>query len=341
MPFFKSSTQDLTNIEKAFDAIVSNQSIDSELHAGQKADLYKSIVNKMQALWNNKKTEEQDYQKKIASLEAELAQTQIELSNSKSELAEANQHIETLNQSLAEHSEIKEAHQLLIQNQSAWELAQKVISEGYWDLKVIDGDPDNEANLITWSSKFRELIGYSKQEFPDGWDSFFAVAHPDDLKGTMDAFGELMESADPDYQYVTEYRMKHKNGEYIWFRERGACLRDENGTLLRVVGGASDISVEKETERAQTKEYEQMKSNYEQISHIVSVITNISSGTNLLALNAAIEAARAGDAGRGFAVVANEVKQLATQTQDATQQIQAMLDSSQQSMSARSHGKDN
>jgi methyl-accepting chemotaxis protein len=63
----------------------------------------------------------------------------------------------------------------------------------------------------------------------------------------------------------------------------------------------------------------------EKIGAVVGLITNIAGQTNLLALNATIEAARAGDAGKGFAVVASEVKNLATQTGKATQEIDAQI----------------
>jgi methyl-accepting chemotaxis protein len=59
----------------------------------------------------------------------------------------------------------------------------------------------------------------------------------------------------------------------------------------------------------------------DEIGGIVRLIGEIASQTNLLALNATIEAARAGDAGKGFAVVASEVKNLATQTAKATEEI--------------------
>ncbi len=71
-----------------------------------------------------------------------------------------------------------------------------------------------------------------------------------------------------------------------------------------------------------------------EISKVSEVITEISEQTNLLALNATIEAARAGEAGKGFAVVANEIKALAKQTAEATQDIKAKVEGIQSTTSA-------
>ncbi len=102
---------------------------------------------------------------------------------------------------------------------------------------------------------------------------------------------------------------------------RAAGLGKEATEKMEVVEEISEQSV---------REINQLNEQMHQITKIVNLIADIANQTNLLALNAAIEAARAGEHGRGFAVVAGEVKNLASESRKASQQIEDLIVSIQE-----------
>ncbi len=213
------------------------------------------------------------------------------------------------------------------EERQVWDLTKRTLTEGCWAMNVVNGDPDHPQNVIRWSEQFRNLIGYNRETFPDGWDSYFGVVNADDLKNVMKVFNSAMVDSQGDGLYAVEYRMRHKTRGEVWFRERGRCLRDAQGRLTWVTGAVREISDEKTAASLHDREQASIQATYGQIAQVAGVIRGIAEQTNLLALNAAIEAARAGEGGRGFAVVADEVRNLARRTQESVQQIQTMLQS--------------
>ncbi|MBV6659707.1 PAS domain-containing protein [Pseudomonas yamanorum] len=244
------------------------------------------------------------------------------------ELEQARHREENLHAELSQHTQRALQHQTEAQ---IWELLQSTLTEGCWDITVVNGDVQHPASCMRFSNQFRLLMGYAPHELPDGWDAQVGITHPQDLPKIMAIFDREILSSHGSAEYVFEYRMRHKTRDYIWCRERGRAVRDESGRLTRVIGAVRDISDERSAKATHQQMLAQNEATYSQIATVVGVIKGIADQTNLLALNAAIEAARAGDVGRGFSVVADEVRKLAQSTRQATQQIQTMLHQHQHS----------
>ena len=169
-----------------------------------------------------------------------------------------------------------------------------------------------QSHIQTIVSSFRDEIETSTGEVADNTDKMRGVAER--LLGmAQTASGEAQVAHTASNEASSNVQTVAAATE-----ELSASIREIAGQTNRV---SSLMDAASERAEATNTEVRQLSQAAERIGAVINLISDIAEQTNLLALNATIEAARAGQAGRGFAVVASEVKDLATQTAKATEEI--------------------
>jgi PAS domain S-box-containing protein len=123
--------------------------------------------------------------------------------------------------------------------------------------KITDASPSiiflfdlQKGRNIYISQKVEQLLGFKPEEMAGGLETRIEKGiHPDD-QDLMRQHWEIVKDSTED-DFVIEYRIKHANGEWKWFRSHESVFkRDENGKILQVVGSAVDITEQKEIEQA-------------------------------------------------------------------------------------------
>ncbi|HEX5329725.1 PAS domain S-box protein [Sulfuricurvum sp.] len=129
------------------------------------------------------------------------------------------------------------------------DLAWTATNDGLWDW-IIDED------VVYFSDRWKEMIGYERDEFPNESSAFFEHIHPNDRDRVQKALEEHF--ADPEHRlYEVDLRIQCKDGSYKWIQSRGKTSLNPDGTPHRMVGAHTDITVRRLLE--EQKNNEQMR----------------------------------------------------------------------------------
>ncbi|GEM_PF-304745 len=139
-------------------------------------------------------------------------------------------------------TERKREQDTLRQNEARLQLALDSANSGLWDWRFDAPDHDG----LSVNSAYARILGYTSDEFQISTYTWESLVHPDDLDDVNAQTGKL--PARPD-TVVTEYRMKHKAGHYIWVHDHSRVIeRQPDGTPLQIIGTIIDISEHKQIE---------------------------------------------------------------------------------------------
>ncbi len=128
----------------------------------------------------------------------------------------------------------------LLASEERLNLALAAVNDGLWDWNI-------ETSHVYFSPRGRSVLGYDPDELLPHFETWASLLHPADRDDAMKALEEHLAGVTPGYE--VEYRLKDKNGKWIWVLARGRVVaRDARGAPLRAVGTYTDISVRKKAE---------------------------------------------------------------------------------------------
>ena len=122
---------------------------------------------------------------------------------------------------------------ILEKTQNRYQFAINGTEDGLWDWDI-------KNNKIYFSSRFKSMLGYKKDEIKNSLTGWEKLVHPDDFARMQKEIALCQQDQNRDYNQT--YRLLHKNGNYIWVADRGKTYFDKNGRAIRMAGFRTDIT---------------------------------------------------------------------------------------------------
>lgn len=161
-----------------------------------------------------------------------MQQTCEDLENTKEVLTAA------LEELRDQYAELQEKELIARQHEELWEYA--VEGTG---LIIYDWNVKN--NQLFFTRTYKALLGFEATEFIGNRDEYVRRVHPEDRQKVVTMMEQTLKGKDGNY--LNEYRIQNREGQYIWVRAKGKIVeRNDNNQPLRVVGTLTDITEYKE-----------------------------------------------------------------------------------------------
>jgi len=134
----------------------------------------------------------------------------------------------------------KQAEARIAEAETRWNFALTSAGQGVWSFDLRKGG-------TTYSGTWVKMLGYAEGELDGDPDRWLTMIHPDDRERVAEADRAHLAGETPFFE--AEFRMRHKDGHWIWILDRGKAIeRDAEGRLIRAIGSLTDITQSKEAE---------------------------------------------------------------------------------------------
>lgn len=159
------------------------------------------------------------WDKEIRRLDGELAQTRTELASAR--------------------DECRQTFAALQRSEERFAITVRSAHDGLWEW-------DLQSGAVLFSPRWKAMLGYADDEFPNQRDAWLAQVHPDDAPRVEAELGRHLTGEQS--QCECQLRIRHKDGRYRWLLSRAAALRHASGKPYRIVGLDTDITRVKRVE---------------------------------------------------------------------------------------------
>ena len=164
---------------------------------------------------------------------------------------------------IADVTDAVEAQAALKESEERFALAVVGVNDGLWDWNILN-------NSVYLSPRWKAILGYRDDEFPNDLNAWRQRIHADDIDSVLAAMNAHL-LGDSDF-FQHEHRMRRKDGGWGWLLARGRCTRDADGKPLRMVGSLTDINARKRAEQRSEADRARLQTMIETVQTGITII---------------------------------------------------------------------